>query len=220
MAVMETASAPAREEFRIDHPATVRPVRARRSRLYLAGAIALIIAGGVGSGFLYVTASHTGQILVVSQDLHRGDVIAATDLTSISIGQGQATRGIPAGDSAQVIGKVATVDLPIGSLVTGRSIADSLTIPDGQALVGLSLKPAQLPAQPLVAGDRVTIVPVATNGVPAPTSLRTESGVVSDTVRDTASGTTIVDVYVSQTIAADLTTRAAEGAVAIYLMGD
>jgi hypothetical protein len=43
------------------------------------------------------------------------------------------------------------------------------------------------------------------------------NGVVSDTAGDTASGTTIVDVYVSQTIAADLTSRAAAGAVAIYL---
>lgn len=219
MAVTEFASAVTVQDTRVDQPEPVRPVRARRSRYYLAGALALIIAGGVGSAFIYASASHTEQLLVVSHDLHRGEVIAATDLTSIGVAQTQVTRGIPVKDSAEVIGKVATVDLPSGSLVTGRSFAGSLNVPDGQALVGLWLKPSQLPAQPLIAGDHVMIVPVvAADGRPAPTSTA-ETGVVSDTAGDKASGTTIVDVYVSQSIAADLTSRASAGAVAIYLTG-
>jgi hypothetical protein len=179
--------------------------------------VTLIVAGGVGSAFIYTMASHTEQVLVVSHDLQRGEVIAATDLGSIGVGQGQANQGVSVKDSAEVVGKVAAVDLPKGSLITGRSFADSLAVPDGQALVGLSLKPSQLPAQPLVAGDQVVIVPVAAAGVPLSAPADSVNGVVSDTADDTPSGTTIVDVYVSQTVAADLTSRAAAGAVAIYL---
>jgi flagella basal body P-ring formation protein FlgA len=217
VAVTEAAPAVAAAAQRKDPQKTVRPVRARRSRIYLAGAVTLIVAGGVGSAFIYTMASHTEQMLVVSHDLQRGEVIAATDLGSIGVGQGQANQGVPVNDSADVVGKMAAVDLPKGSLITGRSFAGSLAVPEGQALVGLSLKPSQLPARPLIAGDQVVIVPVAAAGIPTPSSADSVNGVVSDTADDTASGSTIVDVYVSQTIAADLTSRAAAGAVAIYL---
>ncbi|WP_308465225.1 SAF domain-containing protein [Rathayibacter soli] len=217
MAVTESAFAVTAEDSAADRPQTIRPVRARRSRFYLAGALALIIAGGMGSAFIYATASHTEQVLVVRHDVERGEFITPTDLGSIGVAAGQTTQGVPAANAAEVLGKVATVDLPKGSLITGRSFAGSLTVPAGQALVGLSLKPSQLPAQPLVAGDRVVIVPVAVNGSSVSTSSGADSGVVSEAVRDTASGTTIVDVYVSQTIAADLTSRASVGAVAIFL---
>ncbi|TAM67022.1 MAG: hypothetical protein EPN48_15305 [Microbacteriaceae bacterium] len=217
MAVTESAFKVTAEDTPIDQPRTIRPVRVRRSRPYLAGALALVIAGGLGSAFIYATASHTEQVLVVRHDLQRGELITSADLGSIGVAAGQATQGVPAANAANLLGKVATVDLPKGSLITGRSFAGSLTVPAGQALVGLSLKPSQLPAQPLVAGDRVVIVPVAVNGSSVSASSSAESGTVSEAVRDTASGTTIVDVYVSQTIAADLTSRASAGAVAIFL---
>lgn len=219
MAVTEAAPATAAKATGADRPEEVRPVRARRSRAYLAGALALIVAGGVGSAFLYTNASDTQQVLVVSQDVQRGQVITATDLTSIGIADGQSTQGVPATDSGTVVGKMATVDMPRGSLVTGGSFAESLAVPAGRALVGLLLKPAQLPAQPLAAGDRVVIVPVAADGRTAPVATDTVTGVVSDIVADKPSGTTIVDVYVAQTVAADLASRAAGGAVAIYLTG-
>jgi hypothetical protein len=204
---------------RVDPPEPVRPVRARRSRAYLAGALALIVAGGLGSAFLYTSASHTEQVLVVSHDMQRGQVIAATDLTTIGVTQTATTQAIPATDSTGVVGKVATVDLPRGSLVTGRSYAASLGVPSGRAVGVRAWTPAERPAQPLVGGAGVVIVPVAAYGRPAPATTDTVTGVVSDTAGDKASGTTIVDVYVSQTIAADLTSRAASGAVAIYLTG-
>jgi flagella basal body P-ring formation protein FlgA len=216
------ASAVTTETTHVDsvaRPETVRPVRARRSRTYLAGALALIVAGGLGSAFLYTSASHTEQVLVVAHDLQRGQVITATDLTTIGIAHTPQTQGIPAADSTGVVGKTATVDLPRGSLLTGRSFAGSLSVPSGRALVGLALKPSQLPAQPLVAGDHVVIVPVAADRRPAPVTTDTVTGTVSDTAGDKASGATIIDVYVSQTIAADLTSRAASGTVAIYLTG-
>jgi len=211
IATATTTAAPVRSEDN-----SIAPVRTRRSWVWKAGAVAIIVAGALAGVFIYSSSSNTEQVFVVSRDLARGDVVSQNDLSSLDIAEGQNTKGIAVANSSDVIGQVATVDLPKGSMVTKSSIASALSVPEGKALVGLSLKPSQLPAQALVAGDRVAIVPVATEAAAARDSAAV-SGVVSDTTHEGSAGTTIVDVYVSETTAADLTSRASAGAVAIYL---
>lgn len=218
MTVTDAAPKAKRPVSPVAAPETITPIRAKRSWVWTAGAIALIVAGALAGVFVYSSGSHTQQVFIVSHSVARGQIIGQSDLSTLDISEGQKTQGIPVADSSDVIGQVATVDLPKGSLVTSASIASSLSVPSGQALVGLSLKPAQLPAQPLVAGDQVAIVPVATDSTgTSGTDTAAVTGVVSDTANNQASGTTIVDVYVSATTAADLTSRASAGAVAIYL---
>lgn len=218
--VTETAPTAKGVSTRLDAGETISPVRSKRSWVWAAGAIALIIAGGLGSVVIFSANSHTQEVFVVNGEIHRGDVIGKTDLGTLDIAEGQKTQGIPVSQASDVIGEVATVDLPKGSLVTSSAIASGLSVPEGKALVGLSLKPAQLPAQQLVAGDEVQIVAVAANatGQGNSDSSSAISGTVSDTATDQSSGTTVVDVYVNATVAADLTSRAAAGAVAIYVV--
>jgi hypothetical protein len=196
----------------------ITPVRTRRSRIWVAGAVALILVGGLLNVFLFTSAGHPDEVFVVTHNIPRGTTLTTRDLASVALASGQSSPAISTASPSKVLGKVTTVDLPKGSLITPASIAATQPIPTGRALVGLSLKPAQRPAQPLVAGDHVEIVPITanTNGDVSVTTF-TIPGTVSDTVVDQQSGTTIVDVYVSQTVAADLTSRAAAGAVAIYL---
>jgi hypothetical protein len=196
----------------------VSPVRTKRSRIWVAGATALILVGGLLSVFLYTSLGHPDEVFAVARSIPRGATITADDLTSLALASGQRSPAISTSSPSEVIGKVTTVDLPKGSLVTPAAIAATQQIPAGRALVGLSLKPSQLPAEPLVAGNRVEIVPIASDTT-ADTSVTTStiSGVVSDISIDQQSDTTIVDVYVSETVAADLTSRAAAGTVAIYL---
>lgn len=198
----------------------ITPVRTRRSWIWIAGAAALILVGGLLNVFLFTSVGHPDEVFAVAHNIPRGTTLTADDLTSLAIASGQSSPAISTASPAQVIGKVTTVDLPKGSLITPATIAAEQQIPVGRALVGLSLKSSQLPAEPLVAGNHVEIVPIATDttgDVSVTTS--TISGVVSDTTVDQQSDTTIVDVYVSQTVAADLTSRAAAGSVAIYLTG-
>lgn len=218
--VTETAPTAKSAPTRLDAGETISPVRSKRSWVWAAGAIALIVAGGLGSVVIFSASSHTQEVFVVNGEVHRGDVIGKTDLGTLDIAEGQKTQGIPVSQASDIIGKVATVDLPKGSLVTSSAIAAGLSVPEGKALVGLSLKPAQLPAQQLVAGDDVQIVSVATNatGQGGSGSSSAISGTVSDTASDQSSGTTVVDVYVNATVASDLTSRAAAGAVAIYVV--
>jgi hypothetical protein len=213
----ETAIAPVRTS---SGPQPVAPVRTRRSWIWLAGAAALILVGGLLNVFLFASAGHPDEVFAVSHSIPRGTTLTAGDLTSLALASGQSSPAISTTSPSEVIGKVTTVDLPKGSLITPSTIAAEQQIPDGRALVGLSLKPSQLPAEPLAAGSHIEIVPIATvAGGDTSVNTSTVSGVVSDTIVDQQSDTTIVDVYVSQTVAADLTSRAAAGSVAIYLTG-
>lgn len=196
----------------------VPPVRTKRSRIWVAGATALILAGGLLSVFVYTSLGHPDEVFAVARSIPRGTTITADDLTSLALASGQRSPAISTTTPSEVIGKVTTVDLPKGSIVTPAAIAATQQIPAGRALVGLSLKSSQLPAEPLVAGNRVEIVPIASDTTgDASVTTSTISGVVSDISIDQQSDTTIVDVYVSETVAADLTSRAAAGTVAIYL---
>jgi len=204
---------------------TVAPVRTRRSGIWLAGAIVLLLLGAIGGVFVYTSASNTQQVLVTKQAIQRGETINREDLTSIAIGAGQSTQAIPVSQASSVLGKIATDNISAGGLVTPTDISTGLAVPTGQALVGLDLKPNQLPGQSLTPGDKISIVPVATqaaNGSPAPVN---PSEVISATVSDVSqasdsggsSGNVIVDVYVPAASAAQLTSQASAGAVAIYL---
>lgn len=211
--------------------ATLASVRARRSFGWIFGGAAIVVLGCLTSVFAVTSASHTEQVWSVTTAVPRGTTITTHDLGTLSIGEGQTTTALPFSQTTSPVGKIATVDLPKGSILTSQSITSSLGVPQGKALVGLALKPAQLPAQPLNAGDHIKIVQVATNTgtstngstTPAPQSI---SAVVSDTLQggssqaaaSSNSTTTVVDVLVNETLASNLTSLAASGQVAVYLV--
>ncbi|MDZ5146346.1 SAF domain-containing protein [Microbacterium testaceum] len=209
---------------RVDEPPALRqddtkiaPVRRRRPTAWLAAAIAFILLGAIAGYFLYTSASNTTAVFVASTDIPRGSTITQQDLTTISIAAGQNTAAIPATSADKLLGSIATVDIPAGGLVTGSSVASDLPVPSGKAVVGLTLKPGQLPAQKLQAGDSIVIVPVQQTGA-APTTI-TSSQTIPATVSQvtTVAGTTdvIVDVYVAASAAPDVASRS--GSLAIVL---
>lgn len=199
---------------------TVAPVRTRRSGVWLAAAIAIILLGALGGAVLYANASNSTQVFVASSDIARGATIEKGDLTTISIANGQTTTAVPVADVDKLLGSIATVDIPAGGFITKTSVSPALEIPKGKALVGLTLKPSQMPAQQLRAGDNVVIVPIPAQG----TAITDD--VVADTITATISqvrpvpntADTVVDVYVSSGSAAAVAAQAAAGTLAIYLV--
>ena len=85
-------------------------------------------------------------------------------------------------------------------------------------MIVVALTPAQLPAEPLLAGDQVRIVDTpAAQGEPPRTSPASIAGEVVSTVGPDNTGRTVVNVTVPAGQAAGLAARVATGRVALVL---
>lgn len=197
----------------------VKPVRTRRAGTWLIGCAALILLGGLASVYVVQSVSNTDQVFVAKGDIARGETIEEGDLTTIEIAAGQSTQGVPESKLKDLVGTIAVVDIPAGSLLTKASVANALAVPEGKALVGITLQPGRLPAQSLSAGDHVVLVPVPVQGsvdVEAKAD-QTIQAVVSQVRPIENSVDVVVDVYVSVQAAPAVTSRSAAGALALYL---
>lgn len=199
----------------------VDPVRPRRSWRYTAGAIAAILAGGLLSVSIYTATQQSESVFVVASTIERGATFTAADLTTITVTPGQGIDGYTPTEAGQVIGKIAAVTLPKGSLITRASVAAQLPVPAGEAVVGIAVKPSQMPATALTAGDHVIVTPVARQNATIEQArsqpVDVHATVVAPPTTDPSTGLVVVDVTVSTADASDLAGRAAVGQVAIYL---
>lgn len=201
--------------------AVLPPTKTRRRPGLIAGGAALVIVGALGSWFYASQAGDTVTVLVASGDIARGDTIAKEDLSTLQIAGGQETTALRAEQSAEVLGKIATLDIPAGSLISTSTIDTALTVEDGQSVVGFALTQSQIPSVPLNAGDKVRIVdtPVQQGDPPAdtPNSLRGTVFTVTQSADD--AGQWLVNLIVPSSEAADLAARAATGRAALVLDG-
>lgn len=197
-----------------------QPTKSRRRVWMIALGITIVLIGALATWYLTTTTSQTVSVLTTSSDVQRGEAITQDDLTTISIAGGQNVDAIPASQAVDVIGKVAGVDLPAGSLLTSSNILATLPVPDGYSIVGIALSSSQLPAYRLTAGDEVRLVdtPVAQGEPPTedPTTFR---ATVFTTTYDEPNQTWIVDVVVPEREAASIAARAATQRVSIVLDG-
>lgn len=202
-----------------DARSNVKPVRTRRSGIWGFAALALLLLGALGGVFLFQTASNATQVFVAAGDIPRGQTIEKEDLTTISIAASQTTTAISATDADEILGTIANVDIPAGGLITRTSTTTGLAVPEGKALIGITLQPGRLPAQQLTAGDNVVLVPIPAQGVAdiEVTAADTIPAVVSQVRPIPNSNDVVVDVYVTAQAAPGITSKGAAGSIALYL---
>ena len=196
-----------------------RPGPKRRRRPWLfALCAALVAAGALGSAFAFTSVTDTQAVLVVSRDINRGETIEAGDLSVVRIGVDPTLNPVPGSQMAKLEGSRAAADLWAGTLLTEAAVTDQLVPGQGESLVGISLTPAQMPSEPLRAGDTVRIVTTpgdqgeVTNEDPV-----TVEAIVVGVSLVPETGETVVDVSVPEGDAADLAARAATRRVALVL---
>ena len=194
------------------------PLRRRRRRWVLALCAALVAAGGLGTAFAFTSVNDTQEVLVVSNDIKRGETIEAGDLAVVWVSVDPALTPVPGSQKAELEGSRAAVDLWAGTLLTAQAVTDNLVPGEGESLVGISLNPAQMPSEPLYGGDVVRIVttPGDQGEITDREPVTIEATVVGvNRVEET--GETVVDVAVPEAEAAELAARAATGRVALVL---
>ena len=120
---------------------------------------ALVAAGALGAAFAFTSVNDTQEVLVVSRDISaRGDHRGRGPLGRAGERRPGAARRSAGSQKASIEGSRAAVDLWAGTLLTEQAVTDNLVPGEGESLVGISLTPAQMPSEPLYAGDTVRIV--------------------------------------------------------------
>ncbi|MFF4344757.1 SAF domain-containing protein [Kitasatospora sp. NPDC001540] len=201
----------------------LKPVAARRRRPALIGlSVALIAVGGLVGAMTLTAAGQREDVLVVAKPLAFGQVITRDDLTVASISLDPALKPVSAAQLDSVVGKHASAQLLPGTTLTKGSVTTDALVQPGQQLVGIQVKPGQLPATALVPGQKVVIVstpgqnPAADPGASAGAPSTLPAQVVRVGSPD-SSGSLTVDVSVDANAGATVAARASTGNIAIIV---
>ena len=185
-------------------PGRLRGLPRRRRPAMFALAGAMVGAGVLVSAAVYEQADHQVAVVTVTQPVPAGAAISPADLGTARVTVGSGIRVIPASQLGQVAGEVAAVALRPATLLAPSELTSAQPPAPGQELVPASLKPSELPASGLFAGDHVLIV--ATPGdqgqagaADGPSSLTAPVPGLVEAVSDVpdAAGLDVVDLLVS-----------------------
>jgi hypothetical protein len=201
-------------------PAPPQPVRtlARRRGALVGVGLALVALGALAFLFVSARMNETIEVIAVVSDLERGSVIGADDVAVASMVADPRLASLPADRIEEVVGLRASTDLVAGTFLTDASLAADVIPGDGQTVVGVALTPAQVPGEPLLAGDKVLIVdtPAAGEAPPSETPSAIEATVLQTHIRAEAEQV-VVDVVVPREDALDLAARVATGRIGVVL---
>jgi len=199
-------------------PKATARAKVRRRPLVFAFCAVLVAAGALGAAFAFTSVNHTQEVLVVNRDVARGQTIEPADLSVVRVGVDPALTPIRGSERSSIEGTRAAVDLWAGTLLSDQQVTESLVPGQGESLVGIGLTAAQMPSEPLYAGDSVRIVttPGDQGEVTDQDPVTIEATVVGVT-RVEETGETVVDVSVPHEDSADLAARAATGRVSLVL---
>ncbi len=199
------------------------PVHQKRPG-YAAVAIVLIFGlAGLGAYF-YSRAGQKTPVVVVTQDVPAGHRISRADLSTVSVAGGVTAIGGANLDS--VVGQVATVELLPGVLLQRAMVTSANPLPPGSSMVGVQLRPGQLPAEGLRDGVKVQVLQLPNKNTAATsispqraTVLAALATVYESTTDPSQTGGSLVTLIVSSGDAASIATASSAGLVALVQVG-
>ena len=132
---------------------------ARKAKPRVIGAGAgLIVAGGLVGALMFGSGRDAHQVLVASHPIDAGTVLTTADMRGVSISGQIGFRSTPSTQMGSLVGKVASVPIPNGSLVVVEQLQLRQSAPTGTVLVGMVLDPGALPSPDLRFGDLVQVL--------------------------------------------------------------
>lgn len=191
----------------------------RRRRWWLVALGAAIVAGSILGVHGYVNARNESmQVLVTVRDVAWNHRLSSADLAVAVAIPDTGVRMIPADQRDLVVGRSTNRSLIAGTLVAEEHLAERPVPQRGEVLVGLLLKPGQLPARGLRSEDEVLLMAMSTGGAgrDSDTSVR---GRVVDVGAVDPNGAVPADVLVADDHAKSVTAAAATGHLVVSLVG-
>ncbi|MEU0002196.1 SAF domain-containing protein [Streptomyces microflavus] len=204
--------------------AAPRMLKQRRRRPGLiALSVALIAAGGLSGAVLYAASGQRAAVVVVSRDVPVGSLIAKEDLGQASVALDPAVKSVKASEAEALVGQRAAVDLRAGNLLSPAQVTDKTLVGPGDQVVGVSVKPSQLPATKLTPGQKVLVVSTpdpdaAAVDKPVPTTPKVLAAtVIAVGAPAVGTGSSVIDVAVPAKDGPGLAARVATGNVALIM---
>jgi hypothetical protein len=198
--------------------------RRRRPAVWVAG-VALIAVGAAVATSAALSAGAKHDVLALARSVPAGRLLTAADVRTVRVAADSSVATVPAAEESSVVGQRTAVDLVANSLLTNAAVGGAAVPAKGQALLGVALKPGQLPARPLSRGDQAELIPTP------PTATATSSGSASDSSAVTpvpvtvdaegaagSDGTTVVDLVLAADAAPKIAAQAAAGQLALVLL--
>lgn len=186
------------------------PIRDRRPG-YIALAIVLIVGLAALGAYWYSRAGEKTPVVVVVKDVPAGHAIARSDLSTVDVAGG--VTAVAGSHLDSVVGQVATVELLPNTLLQRSMVTTASPLPSDAAMVGVQLKPGQLPAIGLRDGSSVEVLQLpARNTTSAAAGATQRVSVVVDTA--TVYATTADPSQSGGTLATLIVPKDSAGAVA------
>ena len=154
--------------------------RMRRVDLRVLIGLALLLAGVLGTLAIVRQAGQRTPVLVMARAVQAGRVIGAGDVRVAELGVAPGVATLEAGERARVVGRVATVPLEPGQILSPAVVADGPALAPDQVAMSVALAPEHAAAGLLRAGDRVTVL---ASGKPDATGPSVQAGVLLSPVR-------------------------------------
>lgn len=146
-----TNGSPRRVPVGLDGPGS-GPGTSRSRVPEIALGVLVLVVSALAALWLFQSSTDRTGVLALAGPVERGEVVTAEDLVTVEVAADEAIAVTRPGDVAGVVGRVALVDLPAGSLITASQVASE------------SLTASQIEAGSEVLVDAATVVDAAALG--------------------------------------------------------
>ncbi len=136
----------------------LEPSKRRRRPLLAIASLALVAVCVAAFTSAYIHAGRQTSVLAVAEPVSQGQTISPSDLKIVKISMSSGISVIPVNAAANVVGRQAATSLVPDSLLAPGDLVGTGAPPPGKAIVGVALKPGQLPAAGVSPGQEVDVV--------------------------------------------------------------
>ncbi|WP_308284829.1 SAF domain-containing protein [Streptomyces longispororuber] len=178
----------------------------------------------MGNYWYWTQNGQRQPVIELARDVPAGSVIKDSDLREASVALDPSMRVVGVQQREEVVGMRAVSALQSGALLHPRQVTRSTLVRSGEQLVGIALKPGQLPDSALRPGDTVQVVftgddPAAAAAKDAAGPASVQARVVRVGAARESTGERVVDVAVPRAQGGKLAAQAASGDVALAVNG-
>jgi hypothetical protein len=180
--------------------------------------VGVLLTAGMALAFVVWNAASVQRVpvLALSEDVVRGHVLAHEDLRVVHVGTDDELAATAPEEAGTLVGRVAVVDLPRGTLVVDEHLAVGSALTPGAGVVGLALSPGQYPTAQLRVGDLVNVV--VASGEPPQGRLLVQAAEVVWVEPVGTQGHRFVSVLTGEDLAGEVAAVAAAGEVRLVLV--